>query len=165
MVTGRALTGSLCHEFVVMALQRAIREHLPSEGLIFHSDREVQYACEGFREELEKQKFIQNMSRKADCRDNAVAESFFAMIKTELVYHERCEGHQDSLHSIFEYIEAFYNRERDTPCWGISARLNMKNKIQDSALDRIHFFREKSFSLLIGKTGLIVTFSATAGWS
>jgi transposase InsO family protein len=52
------------------------------------------------------------MSRKGDCWDNAVAESFFATMKTELVYHQRYEGHQDTLHSIFEYIEVFYNRRR-----------------------------------------------------
>ena len=52
------------------------------------------------------------MSRKGDCWDNAVAESFFGIMKTELVYHHRYEGHQDTLHSIFEYIEVFYNRQR-----------------------------------------------------
>ena len=79
---------------------------------MFHSDRGVQYACTDFRKELDKRGFIQSMSRKGNCWDNAVAESFFAILKTELVYHERYQGHQDTLHSIFEYIEAFYNRER-----------------------------------------------------
>ena len=72
----------------------------------------MQYACNDFRRELDQHGFIQSMSRKGDCWDNAVAESFFSIMKTELVYHERYEGHQDALHSIFEYIEAFYNRER-----------------------------------------------------
>jgi putative transposase len=52
------------------------------------------------------------MSRKGDCWDNAVAESFFGIMKCELVYHKRYEDHQDTLHSIFEYIEVFYNRQR-----------------------------------------------------
>jgi transposase InsO family protein len=52
------------------------------------------------------------MSRKGDCWDNVVAESFFGNMKCELVYHERHKNHQDTLHSIFEYIEVFYNRQR-----------------------------------------------------
>jgi len=112
MVVGWALSSSLSHEMVVVALKRAIRRRRPANGLVFHSDRGVQYACTGFRDELEGHGFVQSMSRKGDCWDNAVAESFFAIMKTELVYHERYEGHQDTLHSIFEYIEVFYNRQR-----------------------------------------------------
>ena len=112
MVVGWALSSSLSHEMVVVALKRAIRRRGPTSGLVFHSDRGVQYACTGFRDELEGHGFVQSMSRKGDCWDNAVAESFFAIMKTELVYHERYEGHQDTLHSIFEYIEVFYNRQR-----------------------------------------------------
>jgi transposase InsO family protein len=112
MVVGWALSSSLGHEMVVTALKRAIRRRRPSKGLVFHSDRGVQYACSDFCKELDKHEFIQSMSRKGDCWDNAVAESFFAIMKCELVYHERYEDHQDTLHSIFEYIEVFYNRRR-----------------------------------------------------
>jgi putative transposase len=112
MVVGWALSSSLSHEMVVTALKRAIRRRRPGEGLIFHSDRGVQYACTDFRRELQKHHIVQSMSRKGDCWDNAVAESFFGIMKTELVYHEQYGGRQDTLHSIFEYIEAFYNRER-----------------------------------------------------
>jgi transposase InsO family protein len=112
MVVGWALSSSLSHEMVVTALKRAIRGRRPGEGLIFHSDRGVQYACTDFRKELGKHRFVQSMSRKGNCWDNAVAESFFGVLKTELVYHTKYEGHQDTLHSIFEYIEVFYNRER-----------------------------------------------------
>jgi len=112
LVVGWALSSSLSHDMNVAALKRAIRKRRPGKGLIFHSDRGVQYACTDFRNELGKHGIIQSMSRKGDCWDNAVAESFFAILKTELVYHERYQGHQDTLHSIFEYIEAFYNRER-----------------------------------------------------
>ena len=112
MVVGWALSSSLSHEMAVTALKRAIKRRRPGDGLIFHSDRGVQYACTDFRKELGKHRFVQSMSRKGDCWDNAVAESFFGIMKTELVYHEQYKGHQDTLHSIFEYIEAFYNRER-----------------------------------------------------
>ena len=97
---------------VVTALKRAIQRRRPGKGLIFHSDRGVQYAFTNFRKELAKHEFGQSMSRKGDCWDNFVAESFFGIMKTELVYHERYEGHQDTLHTIFEYIEVFYNRAR-----------------------------------------------------
>jgi putative transposase len=112
IVVGWALSSSLSHEMVVVALKRAIRRRRPEKGLVFHSDRGVQYACNDFRKELNKHEFIQSMSRKGDCWDNAVAESFFGILKTELVYHQRYDGHQDTLHSIFEYIEVFYNRQR-----------------------------------------------------
>lgn len=110
LVVGWSLRSSLSHDMVV--LKRAVKRREPGKGVIFHSDRGVQYACTDFRKELSKHGFIQSMSRKGDCWDNAVAESFFSVIKTELVYHERYNGHQDTLHSIFEYIEIFYNRER-----------------------------------------------------
>jgi transposase InsO family protein len=112
MVVGWALSSSLSHEMVVTALKRAIRRRHPAKGLIFHSDRGVQYACTDFRKVLDAHGFTQSMSRKGDCWDNAVAESFFGIMKTELVYHEKYEGRKDTLHSIFEYIEAFYNRQR-----------------------------------------------------
>ena len=112
MVVGWALSSSLSHEMVVAALKRAVKNRRPAKGLIFHSDRGVQYACTDFCKELDKNQFIQSMSRKGDCWDNAVAESFFGIMKTELTYHEQYEDHQDTLHSIFEYIEAFYNRQR-----------------------------------------------------
>jgi len=97
---------------VLAALQRAIRNRRPYAGLIVHSDRGVQYACKDFRKVLKKHSFIQSMSRKGDCWDNAVAESFFGILKTELVHHERFRGPQDTLRAIFEYIEIFYNQKR-----------------------------------------------------
>jgi transposase InsO family protein len=112
IVVGWALSSSLSHEMVVVALKRAISRRRPVKGLVFHSDRGVQYACTEFRKELAIHGFVQSMCRKGDCWDNAVAESFFAIMKTELVYHESYEDHQDTLHSIFEYIEVFYNRQR-----------------------------------------------------
>ena len=112
MVVGWALSSSLGHEMVVVALKRAIRRRRPANGLIFHSDRGVQYACTDFRKELGKHDFVQSMSRKGDCWDNAVAESFFHTLKTELVHHEDYPTRDAARTSIFEYIEVFYNRQR-----------------------------------------------------
>jgi len=112
MVVGWSLSSSLSADMVLAALQRGIRNRRPGTGLIIHSDRGVQYACKDFRKVLSKHGFIQSMSRKGNCWDNAVAESFFGILKTELVHHERFKGPQDTLRAIFEYIEIFYNRKR-----------------------------------------------------
>jgi transposase InsO family protein len=112
MVVGWALSSSLSSQMVVTALHRGIRARRPGPGLIIHSDRGVQYACTDFRQVLKKHNFIQSMSRKSDCWDNAVAESFFGILKSELVHHERFNGPEDTLKAIFEYIEIYYNRKR-----------------------------------------------------
>lgn len=112
MVVGWALSSSLRTDIVLSALRRAIRNRRPGAGLIIHSDRGVQYACKDFRKVLEKHHFVQSMSRKGDCWDNAVAESFFGILKSELIHHERFKGPQDTLQALFEYIEIFYNRKR-----------------------------------------------------
>lgn len=85
----------------------------PHQRLIFHSDRGVQYACDEFVSELNRHKnIIRSMSRKGNCWDNAVSESFFKTLKTELVYHRKYETKQQAQLSIFQYIEAFYNITR-----------------------------------------------------
>ena len=87
MVVGWALSSSLGSQLVQMALNRAIQRRRPGAGLMIHSDRGVKYACKEFRQMLEKHKIVQSMSRKGDCWDNAVAESFFSIIKSEMIHH------------------------------------------------------------------------------
>ena len=83
------------------------------QSLVFHSDRGIQYACDEFVAEIGKHKnIIRSMSRKGNCWDNAVAESFFKSLKTELVYHQKYQTRQQAELSIFEYIETFYNTVR-----------------------------------------------------
>jgi putative transposase len=112
MAVGWALSASLSADMVLTALYRAIHRRQPAAGLIIHSDRGVQYAGNDFRKALENHQFVQSMSRKGDCWDNAVAESFFGILKSELVHHQRFKGPQDTLKALFEYIEAYYNRQR-----------------------------------------------------
>lgn len=84
-----------------------------SNSLIFHSDRGIQYACEEFVDVLNKNTtLIRSMSRKGNCWDNAVAESFFKTLKVELVYHQKYQTRKEAELSIFEYIETFYNTKR-----------------------------------------------------
>ncbi len=96
----------------IAALRMAIKNRGVKEGLIFHSDRGVQYACNPFKLLLEKEGILPSMSRKGDCWDNAVAESFFKTLKCELVYHRKFSNKGMARLEVFRYIEGFYNKER-----------------------------------------------------
>jgi putative transposase len=111
-VVGWDLSESLDHAFVLQALRKAVMRRQPQKGLIIHSDRGVQYCCEGFRNAIRSYHFIQSMSRKGDCWDNAVAESFFHLLKTELIYPENLKTQEAIEKAIFEYIEIYFNRQR-----------------------------------------------------
>lgn len=97
---------------VLPALEQACVRCRPKTGLIFHSDRGVQFACNDFREQLSYCQMIQSMSGKGDCYDNAVTESFFSTLKKELVYDHTYRTRREARQSIFRYIEIFYNRIR-----------------------------------------------------
>jgi len=111
-VVGWAMSDRLTSGFVVKAMYQAIGRRKPSSECIFHSDRGIQYASSDFRDILKAYGFVQSMSRKGNCYDNAVAESFFHTLKTEHVYDYRYETRAEARQSIFEYIEMFYNRQR-----------------------------------------------------
>ena len=95
--------------------------------LIFHSDRGVQYACSEFRSELEKLPIIQSMSRKGNCWDNAVAESFFKTMKTEMVYQQVFRTKKSAGLAVFEYIEVWYNRKRRHSTLGFLTPVEFEN--------------------------------------
>ena len=111
-VVGWSMSSYLGTDTLLKAFWSAVHKCQPGEGLIFHSDRGVQYASGRFRRVLKSCRLVQSMSRKGDCWDNAPAESFFKTLKSELigeyVYPTRTEAQQ----AIFEYIEVFYNRVR-----------------------------------------------------
>ena len=94
------------------ALLMTIWSRKPIKGLITHSDRGSQYASKSHRKIIEEHHLVQSMSRKGDCWDNAVAESFFHSLKTELIHHCQFKTREEAKREIFEYIEVFYNRER-----------------------------------------------------
>jgi putative transposase len=84
-----------------------------TEPLMFHSDRCIQYACKAFTNYLKSNPLVkQSMSRKGNCWDNAVAESFFKTIKTELIYHHKYKTRMEAELQIFKYIETWYNKKR-----------------------------------------------------
>lgn len=111
-IVGWAMGHNLTQELVIKALLQAIGRRNPPEGLIHHSDRGCQYASCEYQKLLKKHGFLPSMSRKGDCYDNACMESFFHTLKTELIHQERYWTRSQARHSIFEYIEVFYNRVR-----------------------------------------------------
>ena len=111
-VIGWETSSSMETSLVIAAFERACASRGQPNGVIFHSDRGSQYASHDFRKLLEKNKFIQSMSRKGDCWDNACAESFFKTLKSEEVFHREYQTREEARMSIFEFIEAFYNRQR-----------------------------------------------------
>jgi putative transposase len=111
-VVGWAMSDAIDTQLTLSALQMAISRRKPRPGLIYHSDRGKQYACELYREKMEEHGILASMSRKGDCWDNAVAESFFHTLKTEYVDFEKFETREQARNGIFEWIEVFYNRQR-----------------------------------------------------
>ena len=112
IVVGWSLSDNLGHESVVKALQRGIWRRKPPRGLIVHSDRGIQFCCDGFKKIINDSHFVQSMSRKGNCWDNAVAESFFKTLKSELIYHVNLLDLNHAQHVLFDYIEGFYNCKR-----------------------------------------------------
>lgn len=94
------------------AWKMAVKNRSVQKGLIFHSDRGVQYATKIFANTIESYGVIRSMSRKGNCWDNAVAESFFKSLKTELIYGNKLITKQQMELEIFEYIEIWYNKKR-----------------------------------------------------
>jgi len=111
-VVGWALDTHMRSELVEEALNMALLQREVQSGLIFHSDRGSQYAGGPFQKALENAGIISSMSRKGNCWDNAVAESFFATIKRELIDTVAWFSHQSLRAAVYEYIEVFYNRRR-----------------------------------------------------
>ncbi len=112
IAAGWAMDSRITQELTIDALAMAVTHRRPDSGLVFHSDRGVQYAADGFRKRIVEYKMVQSMSRKGDCWDNACAESFFATLKTEEVFHRSYKTRAEAMQSIFEYIAVFYNRKR-----------------------------------------------------
>lgn len=111
-VVGWNMSEDLKAQGVAEALTMALTRRKPDAGLVHHSDRGVQYACEAYQSLLEERGIQCSMSGVGNCYDNAAMESFFGTLKTELVYHEHYATHEQARRSIFEYIEVFYNRQR-----------------------------------------------------
>jgi putative transposase len=111
-VVGWALDSTLSTRLPLAALDAAVRRRRPGKGLLHHSDRGCQYTSKNYREVLASLGITVSMSRKGNCWDNAVIESFFATLKKELVYKRSWGNRLELRTEVFEYIEVFYNRRR-----------------------------------------------------
>ena len=111
-IVGWSMAEHMKTELVSDALAMAIARRRPGDGLLHHSDRGVQYASDAYQHLLRRHRMRPSMSGKGECWDNAVMESFWATLKTELVHHEHYATREQARASIFEYIEVFYNRQR-----------------------------------------------------
>jgi transposase InsO family protein len=111
-VVGWSMDERISTELTLRALRMALSGREPGAGLMHHSDRGSQYAARDYRRLLEARGVVCSMSRKGNCYDNAVTESFFGSLKTEFVYHETFETRAEARTKIFEWIEGFYNRTR-----------------------------------------------------
>jgi transposase InsO family protein len=120
-VVGYALSERIDTQLTLDALHMAMRRQRPKAGLIFHSDRGVQYASTAFRGACEAYKIRQSMARKGDPYDNAVAENFFSCLKCECVHLEHFRTRSHAKLEIFRYIEAFYNAVRPHSAIGWAA--------------------------------------------
>lgn len=117
---GYAMSERIDQSLTLTALRRALLSRCPPAGLLHHSDRGKQYAANDYQKLLQEHQAVVSMSRKGDCWDNAPMESFFGTLKQELVYQERFETRTEAQLKIFEYIEAFYNRQRRHSALGAS---------------------------------------------
>lgn len=112
MVVGMSMSSSLNRHLILHAFSQAcLRRHKPKR-ILFHSDRGVQYTSEEFKNQLAANRAIQSMSRKGNCWDNAVSESFFSTLKRELLGGRKFANKEEAKTLLFDYIEIFYNRKR-----------------------------------------------------
>lgn len=124
--------GMSAAETTIPAFKMALTNRKPVNGVIFHSDRGVQYACKEFRMHLQDHGMNQSMSRKGNCYDNAVMESFFKILKSETGYTEYQTDYQARM-SLFEFIECWYNRYRKHASLGFMSPEQFGNQYIKSA--------------------------------
>ena len=111
-IVGWALASSIGTPLVLAALQAALVHRAPAPGLIVHSDRGVQFASDAFRQLLRDHHLVPSMSRRANCYDNAAMESFWSTLKLECLFRHRFDSATSAHHTIFRYVESFYNSRR-----------------------------------------------------
>jgi transposase InsO family protein len=133
MVVGWAMRETLDAELCLAALRMALERRRPRAGLLHHSDRGSQYAATDYRELLAAHHLTASMSRRANCYDNAVAESFFATLRWELLERQQWSTRAAARTAIFEYIEVWYNRRRRHSALGYLSPWQFEQQLQSAA--------------------------------
>jgi len=136
-IVGWSLDSSLSAELVIKALMMAILHRNPEQGIIFHSDRGSQYTSSSVREMLKSYQMTQSMSSTGNCYDNAITESFFHTIKTELTFWNSYQTREEAKRSIFEYIEIFYNRQRLHSAIGYLSPVEFEEKNRRELIEKV----------------------------
>jgi putative transposase len=127
-VVGWAMSEGMERQLCLSALDMALKARQPPPGLIHHSDRGSQYASTEYRRMLDAHGLLCSMSRKGDCWDNAVAESFWSTLKSELIQQTTFATRAEARRAIFEFIEVFYNRQR------IHSHLDYRTPVEHESL-------------------------------
>jgi putative transposase len=117
-VIGLAMAARMTEELTLGALNQALLRRRPPEGMLFHSDQGSQYASRRLQARLVENGIMASMSRKGNCWDNAVGESFIGTLKVEKIYRCRFRTREQAKREIFEYVEMYYNRKRLHPSLG-----------------------------------------------
>ncbi len=136
-LVGWSIDSSLSTELVIRALMMALVHRNPTRGIIFHSDRGSQYTSSSFREILKNYGMVQSNSSTGNCYDNAVTESFFHTLKTELTYWENYNTKEEAKRSIFEYIEINYNRKRLHSTLGYLSPVEFEIKNRKELIEKV----------------------------
>ena len=127
-VVGWAFADHLRADLTVEALQMALLSRRPPAGLVHHTDRGSQYTALAYQQLLTQQGITCSMSRRGQCLDNAMAESFFATLKTELVTRVRWMTGREARRAIFDYLEVFYNRHRRHSALGYQSPVHFEQQ-------------------------------------
>jgi putative transposase len=127
-VVGWALSARITRDLTLQALTMALGRRHPPRGLLHHSDRGSQYASADYRQALRRHGIVCSMSRRGNCWDNAVAESFFATVKVELAHEVSWATRRQAGSDVFEYIEQFYNGQRRHSALGYLSPLTFERR-------------------------------------
>jgi transposase InsO family protein len=121
----------------VEALQKAITTRQPGEGLLIHTDQGSEFTNYDFIHLAKKNGFINSMSRRGNCYDNAYMESFFHTLKTEMIYFESFKTRDEAKSKIFDYLEIFYNRKRRHSSLGYKSPIDFERE-QEETVESVH---------------------------
>lgn len=120
-------------ELMVKALEEAYKKYRPKPGLLFHSDRGVQYASNAYKKKLKEYQMIQSMSESGNPYDNAAMESFWSTVKTGCVYGVRFKTRKEAIKAIFEYVFGFYNTRRYHTSLGLETPMEYRKRLLETA--------------------------------
>lgn len=133
-IVGFSLSPRMNASLVLNALHKAFQTHRPFPGLMLHSDRGSQYCSHEYQQAVTTYRMVCSMSRKGDCYDNAPMESFWGVLKNELVYRKTYGSHAEAIRDISEYIEIFYNRQRRQAALGYLSPAAFARTLQEKLM-------------------------------